>query len=108
MGSTTEIERQKQYQKLIDLLLSIKPENFSQFDVSRTHYESEGGKIGVDILVPKSLKSETSTPRPVIVRIHGGFLVSSKTAPPLPPLGRALWGAGCYLPRWAMLSLRSS
>lgn len=106
MGSTTEIERQREYQKLIDLLLSIKSENFSHFDVSRTHYESEGGKIGVDILVPKSLKSETSIPRPVIVRIHGGFLVSAKAPSPsfyLLPVHR-----GSLVSTWAMLSLRSN
>lgn len=76
MGSITETERAKQYQKLVDLLLSIKPEKFSQFDVSRTHYETEAGMVGVDILVPQDLKPNHPLRRPVMVRIHGGFLVS--------------------------------
>jgi hypothetical protein len=94
MGPATEKERQTQFQKLVDLLLSVKPENFSRFDVSRTHYESEGVTIGVDILVPKAPKPKASVPRPVMVRIHGGFLVSLKFALLPLSLGYAWWVAG--------------
>lgn len=79
MEPATEAERQVKYQELVDLLLSIKPEIFSQFDVRRTYYESGGSSIGVDILIPKSPRLRSSKSRPVMVRIHGGFLVSSST-----------------------------
>lgn len=79
MEPTTETERQVKYQGLVDLLLSIKPEIFSQFDIRRTYYESGGSRIGVDILIPKSPRPKSSKCRPVMVRIHGGFLVSSNS-----------------------------
>lgn len=80
MKHVTETERQEKYHQLVDLLLSIKPEIFSQFDICRTQYESEAGSIGVDILIPKSPRAKSpSKPRPVMVRIHGGFLVSPRS-----------------------------
>lgn len=63
------------YQELVDVLLSFSPKNFDPFDIYRTHYGSDGVQIGVDILVPKS--GPVLEKRPAIVRIHGGFLVSS-------------------------------
>lgn len=84
MESVTETERQEKYQQLVDLLLSIKPEIFSQFDIYRTQYESEGHSIGVDILIPKSPRAKSPfKSRPVMVRIHGGFLVSPSSIPSL-------------------------
>lgn len=103
MDPTTETERREKYHELVDLLLSIKPEIFSHFDVCRTHYESKGGKIGVDILVPKSPSPKSTKPRPVMVRIHGGFLVSLGSFLPL-------WHLRVYLGqswRWSVLDLGS-
>lgn len=62
-----------QFEALINVLRSVPHDIFSPFHITRTHYESSGVRIGVDILVPRR---KSSTPRPVIVRIHGGFLVS--------------------------------
>lgn len=48
--------------------------NFEGFDVSTEIYSVvEGHPIETDILIPKSVPE--GHPCPVIVRIHGGFLV---------------------------------
>lgn len=65
--------RDARFKDLVDLLHSIKPEIYDPFDVAKAHYTSAGVLIPADILVPKGV--DLSTPRPVIVRIHGGFLV---------------------------------
>lgn len=49
-------------------------ELFSGFDVTtQTYKEIKGHKITLDVLVPKSLAPGTY---PVIMRFHGGFLVT--------------------------------
>ncbi|KAH8669402.1 Alpha/Beta hydrolase protein [Ilyonectria robusta] len=77
--SPTAEERAAQFKALIDLLHSVTPEVYSAFDITRTHYESAGTKIEVDILAPKRLKLEPTGSHPVIVRIHGGFLVTGSS-----------------------------
>lgn len=66
-------ERTAQLDYLNSLLLGVSAENFNAFDIYNAKYESAGRAIGADILVPK--KPASSGPRPVMVRIHGGFLV---------------------------------
>lgn len=73
--SYTAEQRAAQFKALIDLLHSVTPDVYSAFDITRTHYESAGTKIEVDILAPKRLKLGPTKSHPVIVRIHGGFLV---------------------------------
>jgi acetyl esterase/lipase len=67
-------ERDAQFKVLIDLLHSVPHDIFNGFDITRAHFKSAGVEIGVDILIPKR---KSTTARPVIVRIHGGFLVSA-------------------------------
>lgn len=69
----TKQERDAQFRALVDLLHSVPHDIFNGFDITRAHFESAGVKVGVDILVPKR---KSTAARPVIVRIHGGFLVS--------------------------------
>jgi len=71
MASQSE-ERDAQFNALIDVLHSVKSDIFDPFTITRTYYESAGVQIGVDILIPRQLKTHNP---PVVVRIHGGFLV---------------------------------
>ncbi|KAJ4248776.1 hypothetical protein NW762_012614 [Fusarium torreyae] len=75
MASSSE-ERNAQFNALIDVLHSVKDDIFNPFDITRTHYESAGMRIGVDILVPRRITTQS---QPVIVRIHGGFLVTGSS-----------------------------
>jgi acetyl esterase/lipase len=65
-------ERNLQFNALVDILQSVKSDIFDPFSITRAYYESGGVQIGVDILIPRQLKTQNP---PVIVRIHGGFLV---------------------------------
>ncbi|KAF5647839.1 uncharacterized protein FTJAE_1522 [Fusarium tjaetaba] len=71
-----ESERDAQFNALIDVLHSVKSDIFDPFTIIRTYYESAGIQIGVDILIPRRLKSHSP---PVIVRIHGGFLITGSS-----------------------------
>lgn len=73
MGMSEVAVRDARFKELVDLLHSITPEIYSPFNITRAHYESADIQIPADILVPKDV--DLSTARPVIVRIHGGFLV---------------------------------
>lgn len=66
-------EAEAEFKQLSDALLSVPATKFDAFDITRATYESAGSKIGADILIPKRAFSGPS--RPVLVRIHGGFLV---------------------------------
>jgi hypothetical protein len=77
-GANTE-QRSARFQDLVDLLLSVPKSNFDPFHVHRTSYRSAGRDIGTDVLVPR--RPFTGTSRPVMVRIHGGFLVSVSCNP---------------------------
>lgn len=66
--------RDVRFQELNSLLHSVTPEIFDPFHIPRSHYESDGLPIEVDIIIPK--KNPQRRVRPVLVRIHGGFLVS--------------------------------
>lgn len=82
MGSSTVAsspakERQLRFDELVNALLSDPPSKFDPFRIYRSHYTSNDIDIGVDILLPNTMKPQG--PRPVIVRIHGGFLVCSGT-----------------------------
>lgn len=77
-GANTE-QRFARFQDLVDLLLSVPKSNFDPFHVHRTSYRSAGRDIGTDVLVSK--RPFTGTSRPVMVRIHGGFLVSISCNP---------------------------
>lgn len=56
---------------------AMNPEKFSPFHIHSTSYKVVNEHpIGVDILVPKDLKPEAKK-YPLIVRFHGGFLVSN-------------------------------
>ena len=53
------------------------PAKFKPFLVYGTRYRTDNGhEIGLDLLVPKGLKPGTQK-HPLIVRFHGGFLVSN-------------------------------
>lgn len=55
---------------------ALNPEKFSPFYIHSTSYKAVNEHpISVDILVPKDL-TPGITERPLIVRFHGGFLVS--------------------------------
>ncbi|RBR13215.1 hypothetical protein FVER53590_09903 [Fusarium verticillioides] len=73
---TSQSERDAQFNALIDVLHSVKSDIFDPFTITRTYYESAGIQIGVDILIPRRLKSQNP---PVIVRIHGGFLITGSS-----------------------------
>ncbi|KAM0552674.1 hypothetical protein ACHAPJ_007771 [Fusarium lateritium] len=75
MASSSE-ERDAQFNALINVLHSVKDEIFNPFDITRTYYASAGVNIGVDILVPRRM---TTQRQPVIVRIHGGFLITGSS-----------------------------
>ncbi|KAG7407191.1 hypothetical protein Forpe1208_v012562 [Fusarium oxysporum f. sp. rapae] len=72
-------ERNAQFNALVDVLESVKSDIFDRFSITRTYYESGGVQIGVDILIPRQLKSQNP---PVIVRIHGGFLIAGSSLYP--------------------------
>ena len=56
---------------------ALSPEKFAPFSVYSTSYKTVNEHpIGVDVLVPKSLKSGSGK-SPLIVRFHGGYLVST-------------------------------
>ncbi|KAG4295281.1 hypothetical protein FPRO06_01865 [Fusarium proliferatum] len=69
-------ERDAQFNALTNVLHSVKSDIFDPFTITRTYYESAGAQIGVDILIPRRLKSQNP---PVIVRIHGGFLITGSS-----------------------------
>ncbi|KAF5689594.1 hypothetical protein FCIRC_1289 [Fusarium circinatum] len=69
-------DRDSQFNALIDVLHSVKSDIFDPFTITRTYYESAGIQIGVDILIPRRLKNQNP---PVIVRIHGGFLITGSS-----------------------------
>ncbi|KAF5968261.1 beta-lactamase [Fusarium coicis] len=73
---TYQSERDAQFNALIDVLHSVKSDIFDPFTITRTYYESAGIQIGVDVLIPRRLKSQNP---PVIVRIHGGFLITGSS-----------------------------
>ncbi|KAL9575745.1 hypothetical protein ACKAV7_000102 [Fusarium commune] len=75
MASRSE-QRDAQFNALIDVLHSVKSDIFDPFTITRTYYESAGVQIGVDILIPRQLKSQNP---PVVVRIHGGFLITGSS-----------------------------
>ncbi|KAH7019615.1 Alpha/Beta hydrolase protein [Ilyonectria destructans] len=55
-------------------------DKFSRFNIQTIAYkEVQGHKINLDILIPKNLTSGTY---PLIVRFHGGFLISSASLYP--------------------------
>lgn len=74
MADVSDEERNARFQDLVSLLLSVPKSNFDSFDIYRTSYRSGGLDVGTDVLIPKAPKT-TNGARPVIVRIHGGFLV---------------------------------
>ncbi|KAF5650027.1 hypothetical protein F52700_466 [Fusarium sp. NRRL 52700] len=69
-------ERDAQFNALIDVLHNVKSDIFDPFTITRTYYESAGFQIGVDVLIPRQLKSQNP---PVIVRVHGGFLITGSS-----------------------------
>ncbi|KAJ2989395.1 hypothetical protein NUW58_g3487 [Xylaria curta] len=70
-------ERDARMQDLVSLLLSVPEKNFDPFDIYRATYDSAGHSIGADIIIPRAKSSHSS--RPVLVRIHGGFLVTGSS-----------------------------
>ncbi|KAK2771989.1 carboxylesterase 3 [Colletotrichum kahawae] len=70
-------ERRLKFDELVNALLSDPPSKFDPFRIYRSHYTSDDIDIGVDVLLPKSMKAQGL--RPVIVRIHGGFLVTGSS-----------------------------
>ena len=61
---------------------ALDPEKFSPFHIRSTSYKAVNGhKIGVDVLVPKSLKAGNQK-HPLMVRFHGGGLVSNRISSP--------------------------
>ncbi|KAM5343325.1 hypothetical protein ACJ41O_014291 [Fusarium nematophilum] len=74
--SHTAKQRDAQFKALVDLLHSVPPDIFDPFNITRASYESAGVEIGVDILIPKRKPTQS---HPVIVRIHGGFLITGSS-----------------------------
>ncbi|KAM0428474.1 hypothetical protein ACHAPT_006834 [Fusarium lateritium] len=72
----TKQERDAQFKALVDILHSVPRDIFNGFDITRAHFESAGVEIGVDILIPKR---KSTAARPIIVRIHGGFLITGSS-----------------------------
>ena len=61
---------------------ALNPERFSPFHIHSTSYKTVNEhKIGVDVLVPKTLKAGTQK-CPLMVRFHGGALVSNLISSP--------------------------
>ena len=55
--------------------IAASPEKFDPFNIHTTSYKTVNGHpIGVDVLIPKGIKPGKL---PLIVRFHGGYLVSS-------------------------------
>ncbi|ETS77693.1 hypothetical protein PFICI_09755 [Pestalotiopsis fici W106-1] len=73
-SSTSADNHSLGFKQLVERLLSVTPEIYHNFDIYRTEYSSANHEIGVDVLIPKHLATLTSVP--LIVRIHGGFLVT--------------------------------
>jgi len=70
----------QQFFHLLNALNTLqRSDKFSAFQVINAQYKSspdENSHIAVDILVPRILAdTEISRPCPIIIRIHGGFLV---------------------------------
>ncbi|KAK2688391.1 hypothetical protein QWA68_012337 [Fusarium oxysporum] len=76
LSGVSSEERDAQFNALIDVLHSVKSDIFDPFAITRTYYESAGVQIGVDILIPRQLKTHNP---PVVVRIHGGFLITGSS-----------------------------
>jgi hypothetical protein len=76
MTHATE-DRNAQFRALMNVLHSVSHDIFNPFDITRAHFESAGVDIGADILIPKRNSTRTKQTQPIIVRIHGGFLVST-------------------------------
>lgn len=54
---------------------ALNPEKFTPFNIHSTIYKTVNDHpIGVDVLVPKGLRTGPGK-NPLIVRFHGGFLV---------------------------------
>ncbi|KAF7551735.1 hypothetical protein G7Z17_g4791 [Cylindrodendrum hubeiense] len=70
----------ERFQELVAVLDSFPREIFDSFEVHRTYYKSSGVQIGADILIPRS--GPRPKVRPVIVRIHGGFLITGASLYP--------------------------
>lgn len=77
MSQDSTSMRDERFQELNALLHSVTPKIFDAFQIYRSYYESDGLPIEVDVIVPK--KNPQRKVRPVLVRIHGGFLVSPHT-----------------------------
>lgn len=53
---------------------------FSDFSIHTTPYKTVGSHaITADVLIPKSLLTSPSPPRPLLVRFHGGGLVGASS-----------------------------
>lgn len=78
MTTPLTLERDARFKDLVDLLLSVPSDIFNPFDIYRTYYRSASSDIGADVIIPKGKRPRTA--RPVIVRIHGGFLVREITS----------------------------
>lgn len=67
---------------VVEALKALTYDKFStDFHVYESFYRCANGQddIRVHILVPRDLSpAQAARPRPVLVRIHGGYLVSSK------------------------------
>ena len=78
---------------LLDKLQSNNYDKFTpNFEIIESTYPSANGtdNIKVHILVPKCLSpGARHQPRPLMVRIHGGYLVSYLLIPSLSMLGKA-------------------
>ncbi|KAL4884560.1 Alpha/Beta hydrolase protein [Aspergillus karnatakaensis] len=81
MASVADKDRTTSFNNLVSLLKSTPESIFDPFTITRTYYKSAGIQIAVDVLVPKTLPASApqKQPRPVIVRIHGGFLVTGSS-----------------------------
>lgn len=75
-------------------------EKLKSFDVrSIVYYKIQDHEVSVDVLIPKDLKPEGK--RPVIVRFHGGFLVSptysDKASKQRANQGKRIFGSSLFL-----------
>ncbi|KAL1878114.1 hypothetical protein VTK73DRAFT_8075 [Phialemonium thermophilum] len=74
----TSAERDARFKALVDILLSIPASIFEPFEIHRTHYQSSSNVIEADLLIPKKGPGPQIS-RPIIVRIHGGFLFTGSS-----------------------------
>lgn len=69
------------FSKLMLSLSALNVDKYAAFKVINTNYKTvdrTGTAIDADILIPRALLSKnTVSNSPIIVRIHGGFLVQS-------------------------------